>query len=192
MLSIRTCVEDADETNKMNRVIPYSSSAVLRAPFEHVISEQKDQFKTAINTWLSLAPQTSRNSYIGKRNNQNFVSIPYYILMHDVQYKAEEIWICVKVQGESHTSNCSSPYEEPVNHHDAYVGRRIKRGLFRSAKRMLINADRECIAEHHEKAIMKENVDKIVRIGLLHPVRVNLLQRRVCNANLNHTLGGVV
>ena len=125
MLSIMICVEDADETNKMNRVIPYSSSAVLRAPFEHVISEQKDQFKTAINTWLSLAPQTSRNSYIGKRSSQNFVSIPHYILMRDVQCKAEEIG-CVMVQEEFYTSKCSFFDDDPVEYHDAYIGSRIE------------------------------------------------------------------
>jgi putative transposase len=30
---------------------------------------------------------------------------------------------------------------EPVKHHDEYVGRRVKRGLFRSGQNIFVNAD---------------------------------------------------
>lgn len=78
---------------------------------------------------------------LGKRNNQNFVSIPYYLLTHDIQYKGEETGMAVKFNEESYTSRCSFLDCEPIERRDAYAGRRIRRGLFRSAKGIIINAD---------------------------------------------------
>lgn len=42
---------------------------------------------------------------------------------------------------ESYTSKCSFLDSEPLRKHSIYKGKRIKRGLFRSAKKKLINAD---------------------------------------------------
>ena len=111
---------------------------------------------------------------LGKKNNQNFVSIPFYILKHDIEYKGEEVGIQVIEQEESHTSKCSFLDYEPVEHHKKYAGKRIKRGLFRSAKGTLINADVQgalnIIKKAIPKAFSKENVDEIEGVGL-HPKR---------------------
>ncbi len=77
---------------------------------------------------------------IGRRNNQSFVGIPFYRLIHMLRYKAEEQGISVVMQEESHTSVCSFFDNEPVEHHDEYTGKR-KRGLFRTAGGYVVNAD---------------------------------------------------
>ncbi len=78
---------------------------------------------------------------LGRRTNQNFVSIPYYLLTQCIEYKAENLGIVVKLQDESHTSKCSFVDGESVRHHKEYVGKRVKRGLFRTRLNYLINAD---------------------------------------------------
>ncbi len=78
---------------------------------------------------------------LGRRTNQNFVSIPYYLLTRCIEYKAENHSIAVKLQDESHTSKCSFVDGESVRHHDKYVGKRVKRGLFRTRLNHIINAD---------------------------------------------------
>jgi len=78
---------------------------------------------------------------LGRRNNQNFVQIAFDTIIRKVVYKAEEKGMEVKEQEESHTSKCSFLDRESVEHHDKYVGKRIRRGLFRTAKGLLINAD---------------------------------------------------
>lgn len=78
---------------------------------------------------------------IGKRNNQNFVSIPHARFIEMLTYKAELVGIKVVLTEESHTSKCSFLDMEPVKHQEKYQGKRIKRGLFRSALGKLINAD---------------------------------------------------
>lgn len=78
---------------------------------------------------------------IGKVNNQNFVQIPFEMFIGMLKYKCAMAGISVKMINESHTSKCSFLDNEPVCHHDNYVGKRIKRGLFKSSDGRLINAD---------------------------------------------------
>jgi len=114
---------------------------------------------------------------LGRRNNQNFVSIPYYILKRDLEYKGEDVGVGVVEQEESHTSKCSFLDNEPIEHQKKYVGKRIKRGIFRSAKGILINADVNGALNIGKKAIpkafSKENADEIEGIGLC-PLRCKI------------------
>lgn len=78
---------------------------------------------------------------MSKRNNQNFVYIPFNILISMFNYKLKEIDIHVEEINESYTSKCSAIDNEKIEKHEDYCGRRIKRGLFRSKNKKLINAD---------------------------------------------------
>lgn len=78
---------------------------------------------------------------LGKRTNQTFVSIPHAQFIDMLIYKATLVGIKVIVSEESYTSKCSFLDLETIGKHDIYAGRRIKRGLFRSANGRLINAD---------------------------------------------------
>lgn len=82
-----------------------------------------------------------QNVSLGKRNNQNFVSIPFEMLISMLRYKSERQGLRFVEINESHTSKCSSFDLEPVCHHDTYVGRRVRRGLFKTRDGILINAD---------------------------------------------------
>jgi len=78
---------------------------------------------------------------IGARNNQNFVMCPFAKFIDQLKYKAEQEGIEVIIQEESYTSKCSFIDNEPICKQINYVGKRIKRGLFRSKDGKLINAD---------------------------------------------------
>ena len=78
---------------------------------------------------------------LGKVTNQNFVQIPFTQLIAQLQYKCQLKGIRFIVTEESHTSKCSFLDKESVEHHEKYKGKRVKRGLFRSSKGILINAD---------------------------------------------------
>lgn len=82
-----------------------------------------------------------QNTNLGKRNNQNFVSIPFETFISMLRYKSERQGLRFVEVNESHTSKCSSFDLEPVEHHDPYVGKRVKRGLFRTKDGILLNAD---------------------------------------------------
>ncbi len=78
---------------------------------------------------------------IGKTNNQNFVQIPHSIFINMLKYKANLLGINVLIKEESYTSKCSFLDNEPIKKHETYLGKRIKRGLFKDSKGKLINAD---------------------------------------------------
>jgi putative transposase len=77
----------------------------------------------------------------GKKNNQNFVSLPVNRLISMIKYKGEENGIDVILQEESYTSKCSFLHNESIEEHDVYPGKRMKRGLFKSTNGIPINAD---------------------------------------------------
>ena len=78
---------------------------------------------------------------LGKRNNQSFVFIPYYTLIEQLEYKCRLEGINFILTEESYTSKCSFLDNEEVCKHEKYLGKRIKRGLFKSKEGKLINAD---------------------------------------------------
>jgi len=82
-----------------------------------------------------------QNINIGKKNNQNFVQIPFDKLIHQIRYKSEIVGINVILNEESYTSKCSFLDNETVEKHEIYCGKRIKRGLFRSSNGRIINSD---------------------------------------------------
>ena len=78
---------------------------------------------------------------IGKRNNQNFVQIPHSTFIKMLEYKCKLRGINVLITEESYTSKCSFLDNEDIKKQKEYKGSRIKRGLFKSSKGILINAD---------------------------------------------------
>ena len=83
----------------------------------------------------------------GKVNNQNFVQIPFNILIRSISYKAELEGIEVIVREESYTSQASFldgdfiPTYGKNDKDGKFSGKRIKRGLYRSKSGRLLNAD---------------------------------------------------
>jgi len=116
----------------------------------------------------------------GKRNNQNFVQIPYGIFRRKLRSKCEQIGIALHSVEESYTSKTSFMDYELPEKHDIYLGKRIKRGLFLSGNGTLINADTNGAAQILVKHFLKSNLNPdIIRgqaKGVVNaPVRVKLL-----------------
>ena len=84
---------------------------------------------------------------LGKRNNQNFVNIPYKKIIDQIIYKCQMKGIEVIVREESYTSKASFldyDYIPTINEDDEvkdFSGKRVKRGLYRTNKEKRINAD---------------------------------------------------
>ena len=78
---------------------------------------------------------------MGKKNNQNFVSIPYSLLINMLRYKIEEKGGVLVELNEAYTSKCSFLDNEEICKHETYKGKRVKRGLFLSSDKKALNAD---------------------------------------------------
>lgn len=97
----------------------------------NIVIGKNEQWKTEID--------------IGKKNNQNFVSIPFNKFIEMIQYKAETYDIKVNIIEESYTSKSSflnfddiPTFKEGEKH--IFSGKRIKRGLYKTGN-IVINSD---------------------------------------------------
>lgn len=84
---------------------------------------------------------------LGKVNNQNFVQIPFNILIHMIHYKSELNGINVILQEESYTSKVSffnNDFIPEYNKTDNLYkpsGKRICRGLYKLSDGFIVNSD---------------------------------------------------
>ena len=124
-------------------------------------------------------PDWKQNVNIGSANNQQFVQIPHSQLLDMLTYKGAMLGIAVIVREESYTSQASfldgdfiPTYGNKPDNWKA-SGRRIKRGLYRTSNRQLINAD----VNASYNTLIKE-FPNAFRLGdrevLVHPRKVNL------------------
>ena len=102
---------------------------------------------------------------IGKRNNQNFVQIPFYKLKQMITYKCELYGIKLIIQEESYTSKCSFIDREEICKHEKYAGNRIRRGLFKTSTGRYVNAD-----VNGSLNIMKKAVGDIIYSYIVDPI----------------------
>ena len=118
---------------------------------------------------------------IGKVNNQNFVQIPYGIFKRKLKSKCEQMGIEVSQIEESYTSKCSFLDKESIEKHETYLGKRVKRGLFRTASKVLVNADVNGSANilvkylKSKQRIKELNFDRLYKGFVNNPVRVKLV-----------------
>ena len=89
-----------------------------------------------------------RNSNIGKKNNQNFVNIPYGQLRDKLEYMCKLNGIAFVKQEESYTSKASFWDKDVIPVYNAdnpkeyqFTGKRIHRGQYKTASGKILNAD---------------------------------------------------
>ncbi len=77
----------------------------------------------------------------GKRNNQNFVGIPYHLFKRKLKSKCERYGINYDDPNEAYTSRTDALAFDEIKEQPYGKTRRIKRGLYKSSTGTLINAD---------------------------------------------------
>ncbi|VEP12822.1 transposase [Hyella patelloides LEGE 07179] len=82
-----------------------------------------------------------QNVNLGKKTNQKFTSIPHAIFINQLIYKCQLVGIKVVTVNEAYTSKCSFFDLEPIQKQTVYLGKRIKRGLFRASNGRVYNCD---------------------------------------------------
>lgn len=155
--------------NKINDALHKLSKFILEYCLKHgigtVVIGKNEHWKNEIN--------------IGKKNNQNFVSIPHARLIEMITYKLALHGIKTIVQEESYTSKVDHLAGESIEHHDKYLGKRKKRGLFISSTGNLINADvNGAIGIALKSKVVREGefIRSLLDTGLAQrPVKLNLI-----------------
>ena len=127
--------------NRNNKVNDYMNKAA-RMVIDYCINNDIGTLIVGYNGMFQ------RNSHIGKQNNQNFVNIPYGQLRNKLEYLCKLNGIVFVKQEESYTSKSSfwDRDDIPVYNADSpkeylFSGKRLHRGLYKTASGKTINAD---------------------------------------------------
>ena len=114
-----------------------------------------------------------QESKMSRTVNQSFVQIPHALFIEILEYKCKLHGLRLILTEEAHTSKTSWLDDEVPQHHETYVGKRVKRGLFRSADGSLINADVNGALQIIRKVFPKVKADGIWAYG--QPSRVDIV-----------------
>jgi putative transposase len=119
---------------------------------------------------IGYNPEWKQEIELGKRNNQQFVQIPFVKLIQQIEYKAKMVGIQVITHEESYTSKCSFLDNESIEKHDPYAGKRLrsitinhqkmKCNLFRRGNGQRINGDVNGALNILRKATSNECAEK--------------------------------
>jgi IS605 OrfB family transposase len=110
--------------------------------------------------------------------SKNFIQIPFNKLINYIEYKCKINGINFKTIEESYTSKCDALALEPIQKQEVYSGKRIKRGLFKSANNKTINSDVNGSLNILRKADNRKGesfIKKITENGsVIVPIRIRL------------------
>ncbi|MHA1419361.1 MAG: RNA-guided endonuclease InsQ/TnpB family protein [Candidatus Heimdallarchaeaceae archaeon] len=118
-----------------------------------------------------------QNLHFWKKTTQMFVTIPFLKIIDMLKYKGTERGIKVETIPEQYTSKSSFLDNEYPKKRKKYKGKRIIRGLFRSAQGHLINADVNAayniLIKSDPKALPKRRVNGVGGY-VMYPLRVSI------------------
>ena len=142
---------DLDHENYVRDALHQISRRIVNNCLEHKVG-------TLV---LGVNKLWKQESDIGKRNNQQFVMMPIARLRDMIAYKAERAGIKVIVQEESYTSKASFVDGDDIPEYGkvenpTFSGKRIRRGLYRTAEGLILNADCNAAANILRKALPAE------------------------------------
>ena len=120
-----------NRTARINDYLHKASRFIVNFCLKHdirtIVIGKNEGWKTSVN--------------MGKKNNQEFVQIPFARFIEMIQYKAKNVGIAVITTEESYTSGTSFIDNEEPTKEFYNKKRRVKRGMFVSNSGIRINAD---------------------------------------------------
>ncbi|WP_245917232.1 zinc ribbon domain-containing protein [Bacillus canaveralius] len=117
-----------------------------------------------------------------KKDKQSFVQIPHSQWINKLHSMCKRYGIELIVQEESYTSQASfldndelPIYKKETEPVTKFSGSRIKRGLYRTGQKILVNADLNGAANILRKSNHNVHMDKVARGLLAVPMRIRMV-----------------
>jgi len=161
-------------TDKRTRKIDHYLHTASRRIIDLLIAERIGTLVIGNN------PLWKQEANMSKRNNQQFVQIPHARFIAMLTYKAELVGIQVITGEESYTSKASFLDLDPIptygnkNKDVVFSGKRVKRGLYKSANGRMINADVNGSYNIMRKVAPDAFRGKGVEDAVVHPMRLHV------------------
>lgn len=157
LLHYRNCWMEA----KMHKTSRFIVDYCLENNIGRIVIGKNDGWKQQVN--------------LGKRVNQKFLHIPHSRLIDKISYKARLAGIEVKTTEESYTNKSDHLAGEEMRKQELYLGKRVKRGLFQSSTKVMLNADVNGCLGIARKVLGDSIIKLITHSGVgLTPYRVQI------------------
>lgn len=170
---VSTAKQKKDLDNQVQSIIQYCNNNGIKIDkvFKDVASGMnfdRKQFRDMMNMVLDHKIDTI---YITYKDRFSRISFDLFERLF-MEYKCNMNGIKFQSHEESYTSKCDALALEPIGKHEEYLGRRVKRGLFRSSTGKVINADQNGALNILRKVVGDSEFTRIVDSGhSLCPVR---------------------
>ncbi len=158
----RITIRRGNQINEfLNRAVNYVVNVCLKKHIGNIVVGELKEIKQEINH--------------GKRNNQNFVQIPYWLFKRKLKGKCQRYGIEYHEVDEAYTSRTDALNFDEIREQPYDKTRRIERGLYRSITGVTVNADVNGSLNIMRKVADESIVRRIVGSGLVNrPWRIRL------------------
>lgn len=184
-LEIKNKAKSSKKTKKLTLKRNNKIKDYLHKAAKQVINQVVDN---SLNTIIiGKNKEWKQEINIGRKNNQNFVQVPFNQFVQMVTYKAALLGINVIQQEESYTSKASFLDNDNIptfkkgqivsDEEKQFSGKRTKRGLYVSGKGISLNADVNGslnIMRKHLKVSSDDLISPTCRGLVFNPVKVRL------------------
>ena len=179
--------QQKDRLNQQKKIVYSPAYYKLREKWRKKFKDANHKLtRYLVNLWvernlheiiIGYNEKWKQNVHFQKKVTQMFVAIPFMKIINQLRYKAAEKGIKIELVPEKYTSKCSFLDNEFPEKRQNYAGRRITRGLFRSAQGFLINADVNAayniLIKSDPKALLKRRVNGVGGC-VMYPRRVSV------------------
>lgn len=153
--------------------------------FNKIVSWFVKKYKNCARIIVGYNKGWKQNVNMGRKTNRDFYEIPYAKLLKKLRWKLEENNQELIEINEAYTSKCDALALEYIEKHEKYLGKREKRGLFKSSTGVLINADLNGAINIMRKWRERQGkpMKKITGKGLFNPKIVHIVSYDVRKSN---------
>jgi hypothetical protein len=157
-------------TIKINKLIKKRED-IINNFYNKIVSWMRRRYHEKKLVIIGYNKNWKQNSNLGKKGNMIFNKIPFVKLINKIK-----MYFNVITTEESYTSKCDSLNLEKIGKREKYDGVRIKRGLFSSASKKLINADINGAVNIMRKQML---IEKIIEKNLFNPKVINVFRENI-------------
>jgi len=146
---------------------------IINNYFDKIVNMMWNLYKTKEKIIIGYNEGWKNKINMGKENNRKFYEIPFKKLLNKLKEKFKERMVEI---GEAYTSKTDSLMLEEIKKNKINKGERIKRGLFSSGIKKLINADLNGAINIMRLYYKKENIkfSKIIGERIYNPKKLNV------------------
>jgi putative transposase len=172
---IATRVNGQATTKRINGIMIKKQNQMTNT-INEIVNWIKKKYAHKKKIIIGYNEEWKKGTKMGKETNMKFQQIPYKTIINKIKNGMEKKGIKIETTEESYTSKCDALGMEEIKKQEVYMGKRTKRGLYKSSTGTKINADLNGAINIMRKYMKKhgQKMEEIKGKGLKNPRKTNL------------------